>query len=75
MDDFVKMTMETKAAGIPIEHWINFLKVFTDGASRQAYAQEMTKLIAKAAREIGLTEENRPAAAPFLKALLNAAGN
>lgn len=73
MDDFVKKTMETKAAGIPIEHWINFLKVFTDGASPQTYAQEMTKLIAKAAREIGLTEENRTAALPFLQALLNAA--
>jgi hypothetical protein len=73
MADFVNQTLQADASGIPVKHWISFLKVFTDGSTSEDQSIEMAKLAKKAAKSFGLTNENMQAAIPYLKALLDAA--
>lgn len=73
MKTFVGNTTDALAAGIPIKHWISFLKVFTDGATGVTHDAEMAKLIKSAAKDYGITSENKQSVILFLEALLKAA--
>jgi len=71
-DDFFKKTLEEEAAGIPLKHWISFLKVFTDGADEQTINGDMERLVRSVSKTLGVEEKSLRDFAPFFEALLNA---
>lgn len=72
-DEFFKQTLEEEAAGIPLKHWIRFLKVFTDSADEASVTSEMEKLVKSVSKTLGVKQDSLRAFVPFFDALLKAA--
>ena len=73
MKDFATKTLNSEAAGIPIKHWIAFLRVFTDGAEPATVEEEMTRLARAAAKTLGVSTENKDTAISYLQMMLRSA--